>query len=198
MISAMIVDHSRVVVIGSSGAGKTMFARRLAEILNCAHIELDALYWGPNWTPRPGFADRVRQTTAGECWTADGNYSVVRDALWGRATAIVWLNYSFPLVFRRAVKRTLRRALLGETIFGGNRESLLRTLVDPQGVPWWIIRTYRRRRREYRRLFEVPPFPHLEMIEVRSPREGAALLRATAAAVAQKKTSSQGERVGPI
>jgi len=48
-------DLSRVVVVGTSCAGKTTFARRLAGIVGAAHVELDALHWGPLWTPRPDF-----------------------------------------------------------------------------------------------------------------------------------------------
>jgi adenylate kinase family enzyme len=174
----MLMDHRRVVVIGSSGAGKTTFARALATMIGGAHVELDALYWGPDWTPHPDFVDRVRRATAVDRWVADGNYHQVRDDLWGRATAIVWLNYSFPLVFGRALLRTARRVLRQETLYAGNRESLLRTLVDPSAVPWWIIRSYRRRRREYRRFFEAGAMPHLELFEVRVPSEGEALLGA--------------------
>jgi adenylate kinase family enzyme len=36
---------SRVIVIGTSCAGKTMFARSLADALSCPHVELDALHW---------------------------------------------------------------------------------------------------------------------------------------------------------
>jgi adenylate kinase family enzyme len=175
-MSAALTQHRRIVVIGSSGAGKTTFARQLALILACEHIELDSLYWGPRWTQRADFVDRVRAAVADECWVAEGNYSVVRDQVWGRATALVWLNYSFPVVFGRALWRTLGRVLLRETIYAGNRESLMRALFDPEGVPWWIIRTYRRRRREYPALFASPRFGHLAVFEARSPAEGAALL----------------------
>lgn len=37
----------RVLVAGTSGAGKTTLARRTAAVLDIPHIELDALYHGP-------------------------------------------------------------------------------------------------------------------------------------------------------
>ncbi|MPZ15785.1 MAG: hypothetical protein GEU73_15410 [Chloroflexi bacterium] len=49
------MNLTRVVVVGTSCAGKTTLARRLARILASEHVELDSLYWGPEWTPRPDF-----------------------------------------------------------------------------------------------------------------------------------------------
>ena len=37
----------RIVVIGTSGAGKTILAKRVASALNLPCIELDSLHWGP-------------------------------------------------------------------------------------------------------------------------------------------------------
>ena len=39
----------RVNVKGTSGSGKTTFARELAEQLGVPFVELDALHHGPNW-----------------------------------------------------------------------------------------------------------------------------------------------------
>lgn len=86
----------RVVVIGTSGSGKTYLAARLAAALGYPHIELDTLHWLPDWQERSleDFRTRVTAAAAGETWVADGNYSKVRDILWRRATSLVWLNYS--------------------------------------------------------------------------------------------------------
>lgn len=54
----MLRDRTRIVVVGTSGSGKTNLARQLAQILDRACIELDALYWGLDATVR------VRRTRA--------------------------------------------------------------------------------------------------------------------------------------
>ena len=48
-----INDLKRVVVIGTSCSGKTTFANHLAKALGQKAIQLDALYWLPEWRPRP-------------------------------------------------------------------------------------------------------------------------------------------------
>src|SRR5688572_5952848 len=137
----MLRDQPRIVVVGTSGSGKTTLARRLAEMLGRWHIELDALHWGPNWTPRPEFAELVEEAIAHDAWVLDGNYSKVRDAVWQRATALVWLNYSFPVIFYRALSRTLKRILDQQQIHNGNRESFRVAFLEKDGIPWWVIRT---------------------------------------------------------
>ncbi len=39
-------------VVGTSGSGKSTLARRLAHRLELPWIELDRLYWRPNWQAR--------------------------------------------------------------------------------------------------------------------------------------------------
>ena len=39
----------RIVVVGTSGAGKTILARRIAAQLQLPHIELDAINWQSEW-----------------------------------------------------------------------------------------------------------------------------------------------------
>ena len=104
-------ELSRVVVIGTSGAGKTTFARELSSILGCPHVELDALYWGANWTEVADdvFRGRVQAATAGNRWVVDGDYARATDLVWPKSTAVIWLNLGFARVFSRAVKRTFRR-----------------------------------------------------------------------------------------
>jgi adenylate kinase family enzyme len=168
--------HLRIVVVGTSGSGKTIFARRLAQILASNYIELDALHWGPNWTVNPDFRLRVGEAVSADKWVVDGNYGSVRDQVWGRATAIVWLNYPFHVVFCRALWRTVRRLVSGELLYAGNRESFRGAFLERDGIPWWVIRTFRKRRREYPLLFSQPRFQHLELFELNSHAQTVALL----------------------
>jgi adenylate kinase family enzyme len=173
---------TRVAITGTSCAGKTTLARSLSRTLGVPHTELDVLYWGPNWTPRPSedFRSQVQAAVAAPSWVVDGNYSAVRDLVWGHATTLVWLNYSFSLVFPRSVSRTFRRIVTREELFAGNRESL-RGIADPDWIPWWVLRTFWRRRREYPLLLQQPEFAHLQVLELRHPREAEHLLQECAA-----------------
>jgi adenylate kinase family enzyme len=169
-------------VVGSSCAGKTTLARALGGALGAPHTELDVLHWGPAWTSRPPaeFRSRVEAAVAAPAWVIDGNYSAVRDLVWGRATALVWLDYPLWLVFPRALARTFRRIATREELFAGNRESL-RGIVDPDWIPWWVLRTFRHRRRAYPQLFQKREFAHLQVLRLEHPREQEALLRELAA-----------------
>jgi hypothetical protein len=77
------------------------------------------------------FRRLVEAAASASSWIAKGNYGGVRDLLCPRATTVVWLNYGFVTVFFRALRRTLHRTASGETLWHGNRESLLRSFTIP-------------------------------------------------------------------
>lgn len=64
-------------VVGTSGSGKSTLARRLAHRLGLPWIELDRLYWRPNWqgTPDEAFFAAIVAATASPGWVLDGNYN---------------------------------------------------------------------------------------------------------------------------
>ena len=106
----------------------------------------------------------------------DGNYSAVRDIVWGRATAVVWLNYSFRVVLWRCLCRTTRRAITREELFSGNRESFRMSFLSRDSIILWAITSHGQVRREYRRILDGGNFPHLRVIELRGPSEAKALV----------------------
>ena len=166
-------------MVGSSCSGKTTLARGIADQLGVPHIELDAIHWLPNWQERPteDFRKLVESAVACDLWVSDGNYRAVRDIVWGRATTVVWLNYSFPLVFYRALTRTLARSITRRTLFSGNKESLRQAFLSKESILWWVITTYRLRKRQYREVFKSNDFPHMNFIEIRTSRQAGEFLK---------------------
>lgn len=61
----------RVLVAGTSGSGKTTLAKRIATVLDIPHVEIDALYHGPLWTPRVTFAAEVADFVAERAWVTE-------------------------------------------------------------------------------------------------------------------------------
>ena len=180
----------RLIVIGTSCSGKTTMARRLSGILGAPCIELDAIHWKPAWEPRPAeeFRQMVSDVAAGERWVMDGNYSRVRDIVWARGTTVIWLNYPFRVVFWRALCRTVRRAATREELFSGNRESFRKSFFSRDSILLWVITSYRRLRRNYRRILDSGDFPHLRVIELRDSAQAEALL-ASIAGLPERETT---------
>ena len=164
--------NQRIAVVGTTGSGKTALARRVSRQLDIPHVELDALYWGPHWAPAPTevFRQRAAQALSGDAWVVDGNYGKVRDIVWGRADAIVWLDYALPVIMWRLVRRTLRRIVTREALWSGNRERAWVQFFSNDSIFLWALRTYRRRRREYPSLLSRPEYAHLAVVHLRSPR----------------------------
>ena len=160
-------------MVGSSRSGKTTFAASLARLLQVPHIELDALHWRPGWIAAPPdeFRAAMAAATSAEGWMSDGNYGAVRDLVWGRATAVIWLNYPFLTMLRRGLWRTIRRAVLREELYSGNRETLQRAFLSRDSILWWVVTTHRRRRRQCTALFACPDLGSLDLLALQGRRE---------------------------
>ena len=164
-------SFARVVVMGPSGAGKTTLAKQLAARARVPHIELDALHWGPGWasTPPAQLRPKVASALHGDAWVCDGNYPSLRDAVLGRATAVIWLNYTRSLVFRQAFRRSVRRIRTGERLWAGNRESFRRTFLSRHSILWWVLSSYNSRQRACREVFESATYKTLQRVRLDTP-----------------------------
>jgi hypothetical protein len=178
----------RVSVVGTTGSGKTTFARALADALNVPHIELDALFWGPGWTmvPREVFLARADAATAGDAWVTDGNYggAGVRDIVWRRADAVIWLDYPLRVIFWRLLRRTLARIRSGKEFWPGtgNRETVRGAFFSRQSLFIWLLRTYWRRKRLMPEALALPEFAHLQVRRFGSSADAARWLESQRAA----------------
>jgi adenylate kinase family enzyme len=143
----------RIAVVGTTGSGKTTLAKALAGQLALPYIELDAVNWQAGWrdlarTDPDEFVRRVALAGGAVSWVIDGNYNLVRDLVWRRATHLVWFDYERSVVMYRVVRRSLVRAVLRTEIWAGNRERWLHMLRPSHPIRWaWS--TWRARRREF-------------------------------------------------
>jgi hypothetical protein len=179
----------RIVVVGRTGSGKTTLARELAAALGVAHVELDSLYFGPQFDTAP--LDLLRERTiaalAGARWVTDGNKRAVRDLVWPRANTIIRLDYSLGVSLWRLAKRARWRTseLRAEAARTGRRGALPRQLLAAAKGVLTALRSHAGQRREYRRLFAEPANAHLAVVRLPSPDATLEwLARVTAASIA--------------
>lgn len=133
----------RVLVAGTSGAGKTTLAVRIAAILGIPHVEIDELFHGPDWTPRPSFYSEVDAFSSRPAWVTEWQYDQVRPLLAQRADLVVWLDMNRATVMRQVLLRTLKRRARRQILWNGNIEPPLRTVfTDPDHIVRWAWKTH--------------------------------------------------------
>ncbi|GAA4607017.1 adenylate kinase family enzyme [Actinoplanes octamycinicus] len=134
---------NRVLIAGTSGAGKTTLATLVAHRWQLPRVELDALHHGPDWEPRPTFVAEVEAFTQQPRWVTEWQYTgKLGDLLPSRADCVLWLDHPRRLVMRQVVGRTLVRRLRRRQLWNGNVEPPLWTVfTDPDHVVRWAWRT---------------------------------------------------------
>ena len=165
----------RIAILGPTGSGKSTLGYRLGEVMGVRVVELDALFHRPNWEPTP--TDEFREKVAGAlaaddgAWVCVGNYtSQVGDIVLSRADTIVWLRLPFRLTFWRLLKRTVRRSLSRELLWGTNRESWRKSFLSRESILWWSITQRTAHFKKMREALEAIG-PSATVVELRSDRE---------------------------
>ena len=167
--------YTRIVVVGVTSSGKSTLAEKLANILDLDFVELDALYWQPNWvgTPDDEFLEKVSDATSGEKWVVAGTYSRTIPTTWKRAGVIIWLDYSLPLIFWQLTKRTFRRNITREVLWGTNTDRfwIHFKLWSDESLVRWLFKTYGRRKWQYPQYLAMPEHEHLKLLRFTTPKE---------------------------
>ncbi|MBC7459811.1 MAG: AAA family ATPase [Thermoleophilia bacterium] len=159
----------RVVVAGTSGSGKTTLAAELGRRLGLPHTEIDGLFHGPNWEPRPTFFAAVGELAAQPTWVTEWQYAEARPILAAAADTMVWLDLSRRVVMWRVVRRTVLRRLHRTELWNGNREQPLRTVfADCDHIVRWAWRTHHRNREAVLDVVEL--YPELVVVRLSSAR----------------------------
>ncbi|MCW2526628.1 MAG: adenylate kinase [Pseudonocardiales bacterium] len=154
-----------------SGAGKTTTARRVADLLGLPFYEMDALAIGPGWSTPPDLGERVHSIAATPGWVFDSwGYEPVRDVMWAAADTILWLDFSYLVVMRRILRRSIVRTVRRERLFGGNRETLA-SWFGRDHPAWHAAATFRSRRIYLAARTTAPESRHLAVFRLTNPRD---------------------------
>ncbi|KAA0016075.1 adenylate kinase [Antrihabitans cavernicola] len=137
----------RIVVAGISGVGKSTLAGEISRKIDVEVVELDALHHGPNWQPRLTFQSEAMALIGRPSWIVDSSgYPQITDALWERATHIIWLDLPRHVVFWRLAIRSIARTARRTELWNGNRESLRQWFTADHPL-WTAMRRYDGRRK---------------------------------------------------
>lgn len=129
-------------VVGISGSGKTTLAKKIAKKFDYAHIELDRLHWKEDWTAHDeeefqkqihDFMDKHH-----DGWVIDGYYGNKQgNRPWEDADTIIYLDIPLWLVKLRIARRSLKRKVKRELVWGTNHEKFKHQLKLQQSVNKW-------------------------------------------------------------
>ena len=127
----------RILVIGSSGSGKSTVSSLLGESLGLEVIFLDRHYYRPGWKSisTDCWREEVARLVSSDQWIMDGDFSNTFDIRFPRAEAVIDLAYSRYRCLFQAVKRLAFAVPQGRSDLPvGCRESLDTSLLK------WIWR----------------------------------------------------------
>ena len=166
----------KVIIGGTSGAGKSTFARHLAAALDVPYLENDSIYHGPGWTLRPEYESDLRTFISGSAWVIE--WQGARGLQAQAADTLVWLDYPTWLVMYRVMKRTLTRVFTREVLWAGNIEPPIWTAFrDEDHIVRWAWRTRGRVREDVERL--LCEGTSLQVVRLRWPHEAETWLGST-------------------
>jgi adenylate kinase family enzyme len=156
------------------GGGKTTLGKALSGKYGYSFIELDAIFWLPEWIERETDDFRVKTqeaiSTSYGRWIVDGNYSGRLETLvTDQCDTVIWIDLPWSVMFWRITLRAISRAISREKICGENIESW-RQMFSRDSLLWYLIKN----RRSYLSTGKqfIPMVPeNVPIIRIRSRKE---------------------------
>lgn len=163
----------KINVIGTSGSGKSTFSRMLATKLDYPYLEMDAMFWKPNWqeSSNDEFFSKLRSALAQDTWVLDGNYSRTTEIKWASVDHIIWIDYSFSRTVYQAVKRAFILSITKDELWGtGNFETFTKSFFSRDSVIAWTLKTYKLNRVRYTKISTNPKYSHITFVRLKNPK----------------------------
>ncbi len=152
--SSQEASPSRIVIIGTSGCGKTYLGRQLSNLTGYKSVDLDDLFWKPGWIQRDDgeFISLLKKEVSASKWIISGNLSRANEIFWPQADLIIWLDLPLSHCLWHAFKRSISRCVTREPCCNGNYESWAR-LIGKNSILRWIRNSPPRRKKAYETFF---------------------------------------------
>jgi adenylate kinase family enzyme len=172
----------RIAIRGPTGSGKSTLGHTLGQRFGLPVVDMDALYWLPNWQAKPLNQFRTDvQAALDACpqgWICVGNYSHVQDLVLSQADTVLWLRLPFRVSFWRLFKRTVTRAWTKQPLWEGNpnQESWRQSFLSRQSILLYAITNRKLHVEHTLRILSTTPH-HASVIELRSARAVRRLLQ---------------------
>lgn len=170
----------RINVIGTTGSGKSTFSKALAEKLGVPYLEMDKIFWKPNWQEPSDaeFFEKLEQAIQAEAWVLDGNYTRTTGIKWARADTVIWLDYGRFTTLFQLIRRSVTRAIKKQELWPdtNNRESFAK-LFSKKSILVWFVKCYSLNRKRYPQLMSNQDYPHIQFVRLTSPKQAENFLR---------------------
>lgn len=156
----------KILIIGSSGTGKSTLALELGEILNLPVHHLDIYFWKPNWVQndREQFDAALTEILKKEKWIIDGDYGRTMEWRLRFADTVIFLDYPTRIALYRAFKRRITyRNKTRPSITKGCNEK-----IDWEFIKW--IWNFRRNHRQ-KTLELLEKNKHIQVIRFNTPKK---------------------------
>ncbi len=167
----------RVIIVGPSCSGKSTLGAELGHRLGVPFVELDALFWKPNWqeSDPEEFRANLLASHAGDGWVSAGNYlRHTQDVTWPRADSVIWLDFPLWLTSWRVLTRSWRRWRRREHLWGTNYERFwdqLKLWSPSDSLIAYTISRHRRNQRIFTERMKQVRSEDRQFHRLRSPRE---------------------------
>ena len=112
----------RVLLIGNAGAGKTTFARKLADKCDLPLVHLDQLYWRGEWEhlPREEFDAVLQVELEKSQWIIDGNFNRTIPHRLQYCDTVIYFDYPAIICLAGITKRIFTNLGKARPDMGGN------------------------------------------------------------------------------
>ncbi len=179
-LSDVIKNSKRINIVGSSGSGKSTFGKKLSSSVGIPYIEMDEIFWGPNWyrPEKEEFYAKIENRITGDSWILDGNYSKSTHVKWKNVQTVIWLDYPYPRIIFQTIRRAISRIISQQEMWPGteNKESFRRAFLSKESIILWSLSNLTKVRKKYKRLMKDPEYSHINFIRLKSNKHSNKLL----------------------